>query len=373
MGACSSVGSKLNPYLIGVVGAFSGNDSRTASVLPTKGCDKSKQAIVNATNEIVATAIVLSVNSCTAEAQVDQQISITCRPTGLEANTQVYEENSACRQCYESVFNGMMAQHVLERKVWADGGTVMVRTPINEEYELMISRMQLCGVNTCKACALSNVTQANIIQSNTSCQNTMSNKDTFSTNLSSLVNEQLLNNQDVLSGVASAFGAKGVSDLTEQIVNQISTTVTQNFLTNTVNKMASSQVIILDSGTSTQFNNMTQYSSYNVALSEVTTNNIVTNAISDSVFATVAEIANQQNTLNDVGEVLFQSSVDFVTAINNVVGQVMIAVLVVLGCVVAFIIGYAIYKVVKKTAVSAATLAKKIELQRASLGALDQF
>ena len=336
-----------------------------------KGCNKSRDAIIQSTNEIVATAIVLSVNNCGDLAEVSQEIEITCDPRVAEGT--VYEQNSSCQACYTGVFDGMLAQHALERKVWADGGAVFVRTPIDEEYQLLLNRVQSCGINTCKACALSNVTQANIIQQNTNCENILRDSEQFQTNLTSLIQEQLLNNQDVLSGAAQALGAQGVNQITEQVSNQITSNVNQEFLDNVVNRISQSQVIRINSNTSTTFNNVTQLSAFNIALEEVTTNNIVLRSINLEVFDTIAEIANEQNTLNDVGEVVFQATIDFSSAINNVVGQVMIAVLIGLGVVVAFIVGYALYRFIKRTSVKQEKLQKQVQMSRANLPALQQF
>jgi hypothetical protein len=342
-----------------------------------KGCSKDKTALVQATNEIVATAIILSVNECNSVETSSQDITITCDPLLPDEKTgqtwEVYEANPACGKCNEAVFKGMLAQHALERRMWDQGKEVKVRLPINEEYVLMLGRIGTCGINTCKACSLSNVTQSNILRGNSSCYIQMRSQANFKTNLTTLIQEQLVNNQDVLSGVAKAFGAEGVNNLTEKIVNQITSNTSENFLNLTVDNMTSSQVINMNIGGTTSVNNISQYSAFNIALDAVTKEDIVNKSISDAVFSTVAEVANEQNTLNDLGEVVFESTVDFTKAINNSVGKVMIAVLIGLGAVVAFIIGYALYKFFRKTTVSATNLAKKIEQQRSHLSAFEQF
>jgi len=339
-----------------------------------KGCSKSKTALVQATNEITAAAMILSITDCGSSEYASQVIEITCLPVPNAGQSwDVYEENPACGACNNAVFEGMLAQHALERKMWDEGKEVKVRLPIDQEFVLMLGRLGTCGINSCKACSLANVTQTNILSQNSACYDQMNISNNFKTNLTNLIQEQLVNNQDVLSGVAQAFGAQGVNNLTEKIVSQISSNVTENFLTTTLTRMSQSQVIQVNAGGTVSLNNISQYSAFNIAFEAVTENDIINKSISDAVFSTVAEVANEQNTLNDVGEVIFQSSIDFTKAINNSVGKVMIAILVSLGVVVVAIILYALYKFFKKTTVTATNLAKKIETQRSHLAAFDQF
>jgi hypothetical protein len=336
-----------------------------------KGCSKDKSALVQATNEIIATSIILSINQCNSLEASTQNIEITCFPN-LPSGT-VYEMNSACGTCNRAVFLGMLAAHEQERKVWDKGGEVKVRLPIDEEFVLMLGRTGTCGLNSCKACSLANVTQANIITGNSECYNSMRSTVNFQANLSSLISQQLLNNQDVLSGVATAFGVKGVDNITEKIVNQISSNVTSTFLTETIEKMSNTQIIQLNASGKTSFNNISQYSAFNIALEAVTTEQIVSRSINEAVFDLVAQIAEEQNTLGELGNVIFEASIDFTKAIDNSVGKVMIAVLIALGLVVLFIIVYALYKFFKGVTMKSIDLAKKLELQQSQLSATDRF
>lgn len=336
-----------------------------------KGCNKSKAALVQATNEVIATAIILSLTTCNSQDFFSQVIEIKCDPQLPPG--EVYEQNAACGSCNQAVFGGMLAQHDLERKLWGQGKEVKVRLPIDQEYVLMLGRLGTCGVNTCKACSLANVTQASLVKAESDCYQQITNVQSFKTNLTNLVQQQLVNNQDVLSGVAKAFGAEGVNKLTEKVTNQIVSNVTSTFLNNTTNLMKGQQVVRVNQGGSVTANNISQYTAFNVALQEVTSAQITERSISDAVFTTIAEVANQQNTLNDIGEVVFESTVDFTKAINNSVGKVMLAVLVALGLVVLFIIGYALYRFFRKVTISSENLARKIETQQANLSAFDQF
>lgn len=385
MGGCASTWNKIE--LAGAVigagvaeaatggvaaaGAVAAAGSAGAYFATKKGCDKSPEALIQVTREITATAIVLSVNQCQEVASISQDIVITCLPDLPE--NEVYENNSACGACFRAVFNGMLAGHAQERQVWQRGGEVKVRLPINQEYALLLGRLGTCGINTCKACSLANVTQSNVLNESSTCYDSIKSEANFKNNLTSIVQQQLLNNQDVLSGVAQALGAQGVNKITEKIVSRISSRVTSTFLNNLGNVMQSAQVITIDASGSTTSQNISQYSAFNLALQAVTEQNIIEDTIDTAVFNTISQVANDQNTLNDIGEVVFESTVDFTKAINNSVGQVMIATLVALGVVVLVVIGYALYRFFKKTFVTTKNLEKKIEQRREKAPVLEQF
>jgi len=336
------------------------------------GCDKSKTALINATQEIVATAIVTSLNQCNAASDSAQNITIKCNPViPSDATYDVYEGNPACGRCNTAVFTGMLKQHEMERKMW-ESGPAQVRLPIDQEFILLLGRMGTCGTVTCKACALANVSQVNIISSNNSCYQTMTNTNVFKTNLNTLINQQLLSNQDVLAGVAQAFGKNDSEKISEDITSFISTNVTSTFLNDVVTKINNQQTIEV-TGASTFSNNVSQYSVFNAALDSVIQEQIIERSISDAMFTLIEQVANQQNTLSSVGEILFTSTITFVSAVNNIVGQVMIATLVALGVVVLFILGFVLYKVIKKVTLSSIEAEKKNELKQASLSGLGQF
>jgi len=388
MGGCNSVFNQLSSLAGGFTGIGLGiargdlNDPAKlaldavgggASLFAQKnGCDKSKTALIKATQEIVATAIVTSLNQCNAAADSAQNIIIKCDPV-IPPNLgyDVYEGNPACGQCNSSVFTGMLKQHEMERKMW-ESGPAQVRLPINQEFILLIGRLGTCGTVTCKACALANVSQVNIIDSKNECYQTLTNENVFKTNLNTLVNQQLLSNQDILAGVAQAFGKNDSEKISEDITNFISSNVDTTFLNNIATNVQSQQTIQV-TGQSTFSNNVSQYSVFNSALDAVIQEQIIERSISDAMFTLIEQVANQQNTLSSVGEILFTSTITFVAAVNNVVGQVLIATLAALGVVVLFILGFTLYKVIKKVTLSSIELEKKNELKQTSLSGLQQF
>lgn len=312
-----------------------------------QGCDISKTALIQSSSQIVATAIVLSIHQCNSFEGLDQQINIGCHPQFTDP-TEVYEQNPACGSCNSAVFSGMMAQHALERQMWDQGATVHVRTPIDQEFTLVLGRLQNCGTTSCKACALTNVTQYNVISQNSQCFIQMANQANFQANLTNLINQTLLNNQDVLSGVADQLQSHDMAQINDTLVTKISSYVNETFLTSVVQQMQSQQVISINAS-NLSGNNISQYTAFTTALNAVTTNNIVEQALGDAFFSAVSQIANDQNTLNEIGEIIFGSTITFTKAISNAVGQIMLASIVLLAVVIVVIAVMMIVRAVKKS------------------------
>lgn len=355
------------------VGALAAAGAAGTYFATKQGCSRSPKVLVDATNEIIATAIIQSLTLCTQLSETSQNIEITCKPNLPEGT--VYEQNLACGNCVENVFQGMLDQHAMERKQWV-GETpsqVGVRLDINTEYILMMGRVGTCGMVACKACTMANVSQSNILTQNSACYDTMTDTESFKSNLQSLLNQQLVNNQDVLAGVAKALGKDNVSDISETITNTISSKVTSTFLNQFVQSLKSSQTIILNADGVTSFSNIAQINTFQAAVSFVTNSNIVSETISSEVFDTISQIANQQNTLNEVGTLTFQATVGFTQMIYSVVGQVMLATLVLLAVVVLVIIGYAGYKSIRKSILAAEKVSKDVELAQFQAAAFERF
>lgn len=354
-------------------GAIAATGAAGAYFATKQGCSRDRTAIINATNQIVATAIIQSLTYCTQVSETWQQIKIGCNPRLPDG--QVYEGNYACGVCINDVFQGMLDQHQLERKMWdrENPSQIGVRLDINSEYTLLMGRVGTCGMVACKACTLANISQSNILSADSQCYQTLTDTTQFQSNLSGLLKQQLINNQDVLAGVARAFSNNNVSTITQDIVNRISSNVTSDFLNNFVNLLQSTQIITLESTTNFSVTNIAQINAFQLAVKYVAENKVVENSISDSVFDLIAQVANEQNTLNDVGTLVFQATVGFEQAISNVVGQIMIATLVLLGVIVLGILAYAGYRFIKKTVVASKNLEQEQELTRIQQTAFERF
>jgi hypothetical protein len=335
MGGCNGSGMSKFFKAYGKAGGASefGQNVRDAF----SGCGLDRTALVNSSSQIIATAIVTSINQCNSFEGTDQQVNIGCHPK-FDDPTEVYEQNPACGACNQNVFNGMASQHALERSMWATTQPAKVRTPIDTEFQLVLDRLASCGTSSCKACALMNVTQYNVLSQSSRCYAQIQSVTNFQSNLSSLVNQELLTNQDVLAAVAAQLQTKDVSHITQNIVSNISSLVNEQFLTSVVNQMQSQQVIRINTAGGS-INNISQFNAYNVAMAAVTDAAIAEQAMGSQFFTAVSQVTQNQTTLNDIGEIIFASTITFTEAIQNIVGQVMLACIILLASVVLIIVG----------------------------------
>jgi hypothetical protein len=384
MGHCSSVLSKIEFSVVaGGLGALvAGPEAGIAigagaglvsALTDKKGCDKSKTGLINATNSIISMAITKSITDCATENQALQNVDITCNPNLEGTGLSVYEENQACTQCMNEVFNGFDEQHQMERDAWTKRKSVKVRLSIDDEYKLLIARLSACGIHTCKACSFINLTQVSVINTENSCLDTNLSVQNVQNNIQTLIKQQLSNNQDVLSGVAQALAQKNVDKITETITNRILTQVNNDFLNRTIQNLKTRQVMQFNSGNQTLINNISQSNAFTMISEQVTTAQIAQNTISSEFFETVSQIVKQQNTLDSVGTAIFQSSVTFTSAINSVVTKVLIAVIASLAFVLIMIVSYLIFKFVKSSIKNVKELSSREEQLIQSQGTFEEF
>jgi hypothetical protein len=314
-------------------------------------------------------------NTCTAQSTLQQDVEMTCNPRVPQTTpgqVTVYEENTACGQCLEIALKDGQEQDRLERSMWSSS-PARVRQPIDSMYAQMIGTIETCGLAYCKACVLTNVTQKSLVSTEANCIEREMTVTNVQANVSKLLQQQFLNNQDVLSATAQKLGIEGVENVSNTIASQISTVVNNTFLFNLQQLINQSQVITLKSATSTNLNNITQSSVLNVVQQAVTENHVSTSAYAESVFEDIALVINQQNTLNEVGEVVFKSTTTFTQAMDSAVGLVMLATLILLGVVVAGVAGFILYRRIKRGVELKQKLQRATELHDATDPAFQDF
>ncbi len=370
MGGCNSLLSSLESGVVGVgVGALTGGAGTaaafgigaTALAATNTSCHRDRSALVGVTNRIIAKSITNTITNCSSVSNILQSIDVTCSPDLTDSNISVYEENSGCALCIKEVFDGFDDQYTAERKAWSDGKEVKVRLNYDDQLRILLVRLQSCG-NLCKACSFVNLNQFSSIDTSQSCVQNIVSQSTVKTNLQSILTQQLLNNQDVLSGVAKALATTNVSEITEKISNNISSVVNNNFLQQSLNRIKSAQIMQFSSSSSTNVSNISQFNIFNTILEQVTDENVVTRTINDEIFTSIEQVINQQNTLSDVGTAIFQSSITFVSAINSIITKILIATIATLALVMFVIVGIIIYRAVRKTSKRNAELNRKAEL-----------
>ncbi len=344
MGSCNSSPSDQ----VGNIALF----GPLAFVKPA-ACDKSPRALIQATNNIVAVAISQSISNCFAFQTAQQEVRVRCRPI-LPTGEEVYEANPACGQCIQNVLLDFQQQDSLERAAWNPPQSATVRQPIDKYYATLKSNIETCGLTYCKACVLSNITQMNIVSATDECVTTFMTQANIQNNISTLVQQQLLNNQDVLAGVAQTLGSNEMTTLTDKISQNIVSVTNSEFLQDLRTTLEASQIIELVTSDSVTLANISQASAITVTQSFVDANNVAINAFGEETFTAIANIVNQQTTINDVGEAVFKATLSFANAVDSSVGIVMLAMIALLGVTLLGILGYAAYREIRDLSIKRA-------------------
>ncbi len=357
MGACTS---KVGPGF-DVASAFIGSsmlqqafpddtENRDLGVNTAKltGCDKSASSLIKATNQLITSAIVRSVSKCDQQTTLVQDLSVSCDPK-MADDSFVYEDNAACTACLQSVRLDLEERDRLERARWQrDPANATVSQSKDAMYGSLLRNLETCGLSVCKACVLLNVTQKNVFDGSMGCIQASLTKTAIISSVETLVRQQLLSNQDVLSAALTTLGVDTLDKVVQDIKTKLEQNVSSEFVTTIRQAVSSSQTIRLVSDTSIKTNVFSQNSIATAVDSLVTNENVALKAIGQASFNSMAKIINEQNTLNDLGQVIFASTVTFAKAIDSTVGLVMFGVLGVLGVIVIGVLIFVIYRIVRR-------------------------
>jgi len=340
MGACQSQLASI-PLLSGALMKAAGCGHRTKDVL------------IDAVNNIVSESYTQALTTCASSAVASQSIVMKCHPASYNANGSptdfVYEENAACKACMSDVFKGMSDQHADEKQKWSDGGAAKVRLPIDTEFQLMYDRLETCGLTMCKACVLVNATQESLLSSVSRCKDNADFQSNYESNLGNNITAQLNNNQDVLSSLANLLQKPDVTSVSQTIQNSITNVTKQEFSNSLVAALSSAQTVVIDSNGGTVVRNLLQNTTAASVVQFMSKEDVAQQAFASDWLKEAAAIANDQNTLSDVGEVIGQGGVTLAKTLESIVGKILLAVLVFLGVVVLFIACMIIYRLLRST------------------------
>ena len=310
------------------------------------GCDKSADSLVAALNEIVTASIVRTITRCDQQTILVQDARVSCLPEVADGDN-VYEDNAACTLCLQSVRLDQEERDRLERARWENNpsGATVIQTK-DAMYASVLRGMEICGLSVCKACVLLNSTQRNIFDASMSCVQSSITTAAITSNFETLLRQQLTSNQDVLSATLQNLGLDSVDSVVQNITTSIQQTITSEFLSSLKQVITSFQTIQVVSNTSIRANGFTQGSIITGVQSFVSSESVALKSIGEARFKAIADIITEQNSLNNIGQVIFASTVTFAKALDSSVGLIMFAVLGILAIVVVVIIVYIVYRFV---------------------------
>ena len=332
----------------------------------------SKNGIIHELNTVVARTIVNQMAACNSTSITNQDNEVSCQPNtrALTENGVVldaYESNAACTRGMEMIRRGMEYQFGssdtvgTEERMW-HGSNARVRMPIDDQMLGLFNRYQDVGIGLCKACSMTDVTQSSMISSDANCYSVDNFQESFRGELASQINAQLVMSQGVLNGLMKALNKPGVTQVSEDISSKISTHITQNFVESLSTELSNQQVITVSSQSSIHVNRMTEHSVLTVVMKKVTEVDLANKILDDEQWSIVQREVIDQDTLGDLGEAVFRSTIKFAHTIDHTVGMVLIGVVAIMGLAVFILIGHNFYTIIQRQRLKAAHLTKIKEL-----------
>ena len=310
-----------------------------------------KAVLLTNINNIVASTFTQITQTCAAEVSSEQIINVSCNPTLSgdvnNPNSQPYENHDACKLCIENVKLNALAAYEQQRAAWENGERAIVRKPIDQDFQSVLSEMTLCGTR-CKACVFQDLSQQTVITGVTECRalNTIENQITQL--LSANVDQTLSNNQDFLSPLTQLFGAKSRQDVVFTITNRIKPLISIEVKDAIINQISNSQVITLTSSTNATVTGTTQQSAFNAITTFLSATKIFNNVFSEEELESFQTLVNTQNTVDSLGNAVVAGTTAFARMIKGVLGKIVVAVFAVVGVVFLSIVGYLVYTKIKR-------------------------
>lgn len=308
----------------------------------------SQEELVKQVDDVVANVFVNIALYCNTEDIATQTTNITCDVQSVVSNLgSIYELNTTCEECFDTVVSRHLEYYDFQREQWKNGTAAPgVQKPIDSDYQNAINQFIACAAN-CKACDVENVSQKTVIRSVLNCEAFNNVKNSINQQLMTSIAQKLTNNQDMLAPLAEMLGASTTNDVIVNLTNRISAKLTDNVISNIQQQISSNQVINISLGGG-DVQGQTQDSAYHSILSYLGRTNIMNTILSDTQWRTLETLINDQNTINSLGNTVVKAVSYFSKMLNNVVGQVVFFVLVLVAVVFVGVVLYIITKLIRK-------------------------
>lgn len=329
-----------------------GHDPFTGS-----GCGRSQQAYLHAATQIMAESVTRYANVVSLGSQSAQTVSLRCVPQLFSADgtaqvqsstTPVYEANPACATCQQNVFDGLDEQHRLERLQWRHG-PARVRLSRNEEAQMLLDRLRQCAYTVCKACVVVDVNQNQLIQASQLTSFEARGNTLFNNIFQDTLRSQLINNQDTLSKLAQALGEnQSVESLTANLTTNLNVQSLNRIVRSVGSGLTASQSLVVNSSSGTNVSGLSQTQTMQSLSTSLEKDDSWLGDQNKSALTATATLVNQQTTLNDVGQVIFTSTLTLAKAIESVVFKVFLSIVGAIGAIVLGLAAYVLYRVAQK-------------------------
>lgn len=307
------------------------------------GSNLSQQNVANISSEMVADILVKNALQCNGEASSVQSISVRCQPKDYVA-----ENSGPCRTCLQNQVDAATGYYTRVRRLWQSGNlTPGIPLNINDDFQNIIVGFQTCGYTSCKSCNVQDYSQSSVIKTTQNCKAFNEIQNTIVQSLQGKVQQYLANNQDVLSPLASLFGANSEADVVTNVVSRLRTKITNEFV-NTVSQHVDNVQVLVLGGDSVADKGHTQKSAFTAMQDFMKEQKTFNDVLSEAEVKVLQNNINDQTTLNSVGDVITKSVSAAAALFSSLVGQAMIFCLIVCAVIALCMIMFVIVKLIQK-------------------------
>lgn len=308
----------------------------------------SQASIINQVNVMISNIIVNISLYCNAQSVSNQIIQIDCQPYGPGSNaTQPWELNESCQKCMKNVYDSRLKYYKNQEELWSTRAPSVLGS-INQDFQTVINEFVTCGINTCKACSMQNASQTSVVTGVLNCQAFNDVQNTISQQMITQITQNLTNNQDMLAPLAEMLGASSTNDIIYNLTNRVMTLLTKSVVANITETINNNQTISITVVGQAPINGLTQNSAYNACLTYLGKTNIMNGIFQQEQWDELQTLINEQNTIDSLGNAIVQSVNVISKLLNNVVGQVVIVVLCMVGVIFLAVVIYIIVHLIKK-------------------------
>ena len=295
----SEVFSSTQSRTLGSQGNMFVNNSKDSQNV----CDSATpEAVQNVFSTILNESIVSTIVNITSTSHIDQDITLTCTPVTGSSSSGVYEDSETCQRCYNTMAVDFDYFNELTRQTWSKSSSKNVTQDTDRFMSLLIAKSQACATR-CKACSFFSVSQSSIMNISNLVDKQVDFSSQLTTNLTTAINQQLTNTQDILSNLVVQQGDVWVTNAINSVVEN---TVKVIDLNEIITQIQSNQSIVI-TDSSGIYNGINQHSVENVISDYISHNKVDFNQIIEEYVAIINDIVTDQSSLNAVGDLIIST------------------------------------------------------------------
>lgn len=300
----------------------------------------SRSVVVKGVNDILSSSFVNLQTTCKTDVTVSQDVDISCQP--LADGGGYYEARRPCVKCYEQILLEQKELYDIYQTQWAAAGKVTRLPAYKDDMGRWLTRLGGC-LTSCKACVFSDISISSVSTWDSSCTIDTDVVRQFRSQVKENINQALTNNQDVLSSFAGMLGATDKSEVVENVTNRINNRIGIDFLQEMQNSLSAKQQIEFQ-GSSNITSGIHQQAAVDALSSFLAENKVAESMFSNSEWAAVAKLQNDENTIGELGNLVKKTVVGVGEASSTLLGQILMGVVGILCAVLLILVSIGWYR-----------------------------